>query len=235
MAVDPRPNHPQPRADVTTELHGKGLSSDVLRDAALAGHVEAISCTANDVVTRQGYVRWGTPLRYLGDHYAAAGWTRERPKGFELLVHPDRTMAVGVAPGDHWTGIELDPLTGKPRMPHSRIDRGPMTAQIIVGNRDQMSFDAATHPAFAPGLLPGLTTWLLLHYWHEDPLTGQDELRLELSVPVEFSRNPHSDRGFITRFEPRLILPSIALGQVEDHLEDEDDGDETIDIEISRR
>lgn len=235
MAVDPRPNHPQPQAAVASHLFGLGLSSDVLRDAALAGHVDAISCTSNDVATRQGYVRWGTPLRYLGDHYAAAGWTRERPKGFELLVNPDRTVALGVAPGNHWTGIERDPVTREPRMPHSRIDRGPMTAQIIVGNRDQIPFDAAAHPAFAPGLLPGLTTWLLLHYWHEDAMTGRDELRLELSVPVEFSRNPNNDRGFITRFEPRLILPTIDLGQTDDHVNDEDGGDETIDIEISRR
>lgn len=236
MATQPQPNHPQPTPEVRSELHRLGVSSDALRHAVRAGHDEAMSCTPNDVLTRPGYVRWATPLRYLGDHYVAEGWARERPKGFELLVSPDRTFAIGVAPGDHWTGIERDPETGVPRMPHTRIDRGPMTGQVTTGNRDQTRFAATTHPAFADGLMPGLTTWLLLHYWHDDPLNGQDEIRLELSVPVEFwTSNPRSGRGFITQFAPRLILPSIQLIESADFDEDRDEGGDEIEIEINRR
>lgn len=244
MATTPRPDQPQPVARVASQLNQLGLSSDVLRDAALAGHADAISCTTNDVGTRSGYVRWATPLRYLGDHYAA-GWTRKRPKGFELLVNPERNIGVGIVPGDRWTGVELDPVSGQPRMPHSRIDRGPVTAQLIVGNRDQTHFGAKVHPAFASGLLPGLTVWLLLHHVHRDAITGAEELRLELSVPVEFYRpKPGSDRGLITRFAPRLILPAILLEEsallgesLDDQMtDDRDEGDNgTIDIDITRR
>jgi len=235
MATERR-HHPQPTPEVASDLHRMGLSSDVLRAAAQAGHDEAVSCTANDVLTRPGYVRWATPFRYLGDHYARDGWTRERPKGFELLVNPSRTIAIGIAPGDHWTGIERDPRTGQPRMPRTRIDRGPVTGQAIIGNRGQARFDASDHPAFAEGLLPGLTIWFLLHHWNDVPADGIDEIRLELSVPVEFCPiSPASERGYITRFEPRLILPAIHLVKLIDTNEDRDDGDDAIDIEISRR
>jgi hypothetical protein len=111
-----------------------------------------------------------------------------------------------------------------------------MTGQVTVGNRDQASFDAAAHPEFADGLLPGLTTWLLLHYWHEDLIDGRDEIRLELSVPVEFwVSSPKSGRGFIMRFAPRLILPSIQLIESAGFDEDQDEGGDEIDIEINRR
>ena len=155
MALEHRPAEPQPDPDVLSRLHVMGLTSDDLRDAARAGHEEAVSCTSNDVVGRPNWVRWATPYRILGDKYVPAGWRRERPGGFELLVSPDRTFAVGVAPGDRWTGIERDPVSDEPRMVSTRIDRGPLTGQVTVGNRGQIHFAAADHPAFDDGLLPG--------------------------------------------------------------------------------
>lgn len=213
-----------------------GLASEALVEAARAGHDEAVSCTKNDVLARPNWLRWATPYRILGDKYVPAGWTRERPKGVELLVSPDRTFAIGVAPGDRWTGIERDPITDEPRMVSTRIDRGPLTGQVTVGNRGQIHFATAVHPAFGPGLLPNIQIWLLLHYWHEDPIAGQDEVRLELSVPVEFCVSSRiTGRGAVTRFEPRLILPSIQLVASANYEDDHDDGDEEIDVEVERR
>lgn len=222
MSSDPRLSESKPQPDVVSALHRMGLTCDSLREAALAGHDEAIAVTANDVVTRAGYVRWATPLRYLGDIYVPRGWSRERPQGFELLVNPDKTFAIAIAPGDSLTGTE--------RMPSTRIERGPLTSQAIAGNRDQIRFAAEVHPSFAENPLPGMQTRLLLHYFDE-PL---EELRLELSVPVEFSKTPKSERGYVTRFEPRLILPSISL--IDDvGMMDDDERDDEIEISVERR
>jgi hypothetical protein len=200
-----------------------GLSSDDLLAAVEDANAEALECTKNDVVSRAGFIRWSSPLRRLGDDYADKGFTRERPRNFELLVSPDRTFAVTVAPGDHNTGTD--------KMPSTRIDRGRLTGQAVVGNRHQLGFDSISSEFEQTDRYAGTTIWLLLTYFDE----AAEELRLELSVPVEFVPKPTGKRGHVVAFEPRLKLPSIALAAVADiEHEDEDDGGQ-IDVPVARR
>jgi len=229
MAIYPQPQEPQPEPGVRIALRAMGLTSDDLRAAARAGHDEAARVTANDVATRAGYLRWATPLRYLGDEYVSKGFRRERPGGFEVLRSPNAEFDIGVAAGNPGTGR-------KDRMPTTRIDRGPLTEQAVGSNRDQMRLDAKVIPfglrELRPENVPGRLTWLLLHFYDE----RADELRVELSVPVEFTRKRGTDneRGTVTRFEPRLLLPSIQLDDNAE-IEDEDEGDDEIDISVDRR
>lgn len=228
MANFPQSPEPQPDPIIASQLQLMGLASDPIREAIRAGHDEAARCTNNDVATRAGYLRWATPLRYLGDVYGPKGFRRERPGGFEVLRSPDGAFDIAVAAGSFATG------TGQ--MPMTRIERGPMTGQAVLGNRDQMRFDANIVPLGRKELrleiARGPLTWLLLHFFDE----SADELRLELSVPVEFTRKSGTDaeRGTVTRFEPRLILPPIPLAENTD-TEGEDDDDEEIDIPVDRR
>jgi hypothetical protein len=100
-----------------------------------------------------------------------------------------------------------------------------------------MRFDSNVVPLGRHEVTPEIAaenwTWFLLHFYDEDA----DVLRVELSVPVEFvprrtGKNP--ERGVVTKFDPRLILPPIPLGDnIED--EDEDEGDDGINIDVSRR
>ncbi len=76
-----------------------------------------------------------------------------------------------------------------------------------------------------------MTIWLLLAYFDE----AADEIRLELSVPVEFVRKPTGERGHVTAFEPRLILPSISLVDDAGVGRDEEDDDGQIDVPVARR
>lgn len=221
MAFQPQPE-PQPTPPVAGLLESMGLTSDDLRHAVLAGNDEASGCTGNDVISRAGFLRWSTPLRFLGDVYVSQGFTRERPKNFEVLVSPNRTFAISVAPGDYATGTE--------RMPSTRIDRGPLTGQAVGMNRGQLGFDPSVHPQFAAAPLPDMQTWLLLQYLDE----AREEIRVELSVPVEFTPAPKSARGFVTRFDPRLVLPPIPLTPDGLDHRDGDDGEE-IEIPINRR
>jgi len=221
MTLQQRPSpDPQPEPEVASRLHGMGLRSDDLRNAILAGNDEALGCTANDVVTRAGYIRWSTPLRYLGDMYVPKGFTRERPRNFEMLVSPDRRFALAVAPGDHATGTE--------RIPSTRIERGPLTGQAVMGNRHQLGFGAIS-PEFTQSIAPTMTLWLLLQFFDEQA----EEVRLELSLPVEFTLTPASERGFVTGFEPRLILPAISLGDTAEIISEDEDGQ--IDVPVARR
>ncbi len=221
--ADPRLSLSPPTPQVVSDLHPLGVTCDSLREAALAGQDEAGLVTANDVVTRAGYVRWATPLRYLGDIYVPQGWSREHPKGFELLISPDRTIGIGVAPGDSATGTD--------RMPSTRVERGPLTGQAVAGNQHQIRFATEVHPQFADKPMPGMQTWLLLHFFDEQA----EELRIELSVPVEFTRTPKSERGFVTKFDPRIILPAVPLVQDTSIGRDDDDDDDQIEVPVGRR
>jgi hypothetical protein len=232
MATAPQPpaGEPQPDATVLLALNAMGLDSPTLRAAIRAGHDVAIRVTSHDVRTKAGYERWAVPLRHLGDKYVPKGFRRERPGGFEVLRSPDDLFDIAVVAGSAATGI------GE-RMPTSALPRGPLTGQAIGHNRGQMRLDSNVVPFGArevrPDVLPDRLTWFLLHFYDEK----HDELRIELSVPVEFTRirtRGGSERVVVTRFDPRLILPPIPLDDsIRD--EDEDEGDDQIDIQIPRR
>src|SRR5690242_16123576 len=133
-------SYENPKAETISLLEFHGLPSAVsLVEAIAAAHDEAERCTDNDVATRQGYLRWATPFRYLGDEYVPKGWKRERPGGYELLVSPDGKLGIGVAQGDQATGTN--------KMPSTLLERGPLTQQAVRGNRNQMRFPAEVHPA----------------------------------------------------------------------------------------
>lgn len=225
MAIEPEPGPqilPTTLPEVAVRLQEMGLvDARPLCEAILAGHNEAAGCTANDVATRPGYIRWSTALRHLGDFYVPRGFTRERPQNFEILVSPDRSYAITVAPGDDATGTDS--------MPSTRIDRGPLTGQAVGRNRYQLAFDPRVHPQFSERPLPEMQTWHLL-WFCDEPST----IRCELSVPVEFTRRKSEQgRGFITRYEPRLILPTINLSA--DLTVSAVAADEPIDVPVHRR
>jgi hypothetical protein len=220
-------SYPPPTAEAITALAAQDLPEAVdLVEAVTAGHDDAERCTANDVVTRPGYVRWATPLRYLGDLYVPKAWKRERPSCYELLISPDGKRAITVAQGDSATGTE--------RMPSTLLDRGPLTRQAVEGNMNQLRFPVEVHPDFAPDEIPGMKIWMLLSYFDR----AANQIRSELSVPVEFTRSPGAlgdkRRGHVTKFSPRIILPTITL-TASASIADEETASEPIDVPVTRR
>jgi len=232
MATAPQSpsGEPQPDPAVAIALKAMGLDSSTLRAAVRGGHDVAARVTKNDVRTKAGYERWAVPLRYLGDKFAPKGFRRKRPGGYEVLRSPDDLFDIAVVAGNFATG-------DRDRMPTSALDRGPLTGQVIDHNRGQMHLDSNVVPLgvreVSPDVSPDRLTWFLLHFFDE----RRDELRIELSVPVEFARTSktESERFLVTGFDPRLILPPIHLDDAIRDDEDEDEGDDQIDIQIPRR
>jgi hypothetical protein len=229
MSTTPQPE-PEPDPSVRIALNGMELTSAGLRAAILGGHQEASRTTGNDVKGLDGYLRWAVPLRILGDLFAPNGFERRSLGGFEVLRSPDGAFDIAVSRGSNATGVA-------DRMPTTLIERGPLTGQAVDFNRGQLRLDSDVIPFGPneprPGVQPDRLTWLLLHYFD----ARESELRLELSVPVEFSRKTEdSKKGLVTRFDPRLILPAVAMAtdvRVQD--DDDDDGDDEIDIPVDRR
>jgi len=218
-------SQPEPDLDplVAVELRRMQLEASVLLAAVRDANDEALECTTNDVASMAGYLRWGRPLRRLGDAYAPKGFKREHPKNFEMLVSPDRTWALTIAPGDRNTGTST--------MPSTRIERGPLTGQAIEGNRHQLGFMDDTLAAAKEFETIYPTLWLLLVYYDEHA----EEIRSELSLPVEFTKTRKSERGHVTAFEPRLILPVIDLADSTDADDEDQDEDGQIDVPVARR
>lgn len=214
------PERRQEWAKAKADLHGKGLDPDEIVEALIAGHEDAQQTTENDVITRSGYVLWATPLRVLGDKYVPKGWKRDRPGGFERLLNPEGTMAISVAAGSRATGTD--------EMPSSRLDRGPLTKQVVDHNRGQLDF-ASLQSRVGRVPVPSLTYWLLLHFYDE----SQNEIRCELSVPLETSRPNKDGRARVTAFGERLRIPAIQFGDTPVREDEEDVGE--IDIPVERR
>lgn len=218
-------SYESPKAEAISLLALHGLPEAVdLVEAVAAGHDDAERCTDNNVVIQGGWMRWATPYRYLGDLYVPKGWKRQH--GFELLVSPDGKRGVAVAQGDYATGTE--------KMPSTPTDRGPLTLQAVEGNRHQLRFSADVHPDFAADPDPELVTWLLLSYYDPDA----QEIRIELSKPVEYTRSRGlqglRNRGHITAFEPRIILPTISL-EPDAGIDDEHSEAAQIEVPVQRR
>jgi hypothetical protein len=224
MAEEPQPRQVRAASpEVVSQLHQMGeLTADLLLNATLAGHEDALRVTDNDVRTRGGFVRWATPLRYLGDECKALGFTREHPGGLEMLVSPDKSFGIAVAPGNYATGTD--------RMPSTRIDRGPLTGQAVSGNRNQLRLDAGVRSIFGADPVASRKIWHLLSYFDK----REQEIRVELSLPVEVTRKTDSDRVTVTHYEPRLVLPAIILAAHADVRDDDQDEDE-IEIAVPRR
>jgi hypothetical protein len=225
MAEQMNRSYESPKAETISLLAFYELPDVItLVEAVAAGHDDAERCTNNDVSTRGGYLRWATPLRYMGDVFVPKGWKRQH--GYELLISPDGKRGVGIAPGDHNTGTE--------KMPSTLIERGPLTLQAVVGNRHQTRFTADADPAFATDVDPEMVTWLLLSYYDRKA----NEIRIELSKPVEFTKSTRAqrenNRGHITAFDPRIILPRIKLEPIAD-VGDEESESEPIVVRVQRR
>jgi hypothetical protein len=121
------------------------------------------------------------------------GWTRSDEKNYALVVHPDGSMAINIASGDAGTGIPTASVS-------NRAPKGVSTADAISVNQVQLELDLPVPDMpHVRGDEGPLTWFLLLH-------RSNEEVRCELSLPSQLSSD-----GRITRWQERIMLPSIPL------------------------
>jgi hypothetical protein len=125
------------------------------------------------------------------------GWGLLISEMVQPVIHPDGAMAINVATADAGTGIPAANVSNK-------APKGVSTADAISVNQVQLELDLPVPDMpHVRGEEGPLTWFLLLH-------RAAAEVRCELSLPSQISPD-----GRITRWQERIMLPSIPLDGAE--------------------
>jgi len=215
---------PHDQAQAKAQLQAMGVSPEILREAVDQAWRTTARCTEHDVLSMEGFLAWGVPIRFLRDKLCPLGWAVER-KTLETVVSPNGLVALASARGNSHTG---DP----DRMPSTLTEKGPQTHTVIVNN-NQLSFDDLSNARAREDGLPSVETWFLLQYYD----AKEQEIRIELSRGMKFTSSmSRRDHGVISHFEPRILLDPINVANgVTDEQNEEAAADEPIDIPVNRR
>jgi hypothetical protein len=218
----PRPA-PRDPAQAKAQLQAMGIPPEILREAVDQAWRATARCTEHDVLSMEGFLAWGVPIRFLRDKLCPLGWSVDRTN-LETVVSPNGLIALASARGNSHTG---DP----DRMPSTMTEKGPHTQTVIVNN--QLSFDDLHTARGRDREQPAVETWFLLQY-HD---VKDEEIRMELSRGMRFtSSTSRRDHGVISHFEPRIYLDSINVANgAADAQGHEATADEQIDIPVNRR
>ncbi len=200
--------------DVKTRLASMGLTSDPLVHAARRWYLSWISFTANHPQFAIGIAAWMEAVAALREGLLPLNWTRSDEKNYALVVHPDASIAINVASGDAGTGIPNASVSNK-------TPKGVSTTDAISVNQVQLELDLPVPDMpHVRGEEGPLTWFLLLH-------RAGDEVRCELSLPLQISD------GRITRWQERIMLPSIPLDDAEIEIVTPEAPD--VDIDVKRK
>lgn len=213
--MKPEPIVHQGEVEVTGRLTNLGLQASILRAAAAEGDRARAECTLNDPPILPGFLAWARTVRALRERLLPQGWHRDDSRNYSTVLSPDRDLAIAVAAGDDKTGTE--------QVPSTKSSKGPATEKAVSQN--QLSFFDAGETYPQPRKLPGIQTWLLLHFI--DSSSG--EIRLELSLPADMDEDGH-----VAAWLERIVLAPLPLTR-ELQVGDNEGAEEEIDIEIERR
>jgi hypothetical protein len=201
--------------DVKARLASIGLTEEPLLHAARRWYLSWISFTANHPAFGVGIAAWMEAVAGLREGLLPVGWIRSDENNYALVIHPDGTMAINVATGDAGTGVPTANVSNK-------APKGVSTADVISINQVQLELDLPVPDIpHVRGEEGPLTWFLLLH-------RAGAEVRCELSLPSELSAD-----GRITRWQERIILPSIPIDGAEIEIVAPESRD--LDIDVKRK
>lgn len=181
---------------VVVQLRDHGLPArDVILDALKIGYAERASCTSNDPATFPGLMGWGRTLRALRESLTPSGWTRGTLDGLEVVLHPERKVAISVSLGDADTG---DP-DGHPQTKHPK---GSAAEAAVAANQLRLPLIERTKPVSArpAARIDGFVVWYLLY------APTDEEIQCELSQPSSISNSGH-----FTDWRVRILPGPIAV------------------------
>jgi hypothetical protein len=179
--------------DVNARLSQMGLSSELLWDAILEGHIARESCAATVPPMYAGITGWAITTSGLRDRLIPSGWTPSDAGNYSIITAPDGQMAIVVATGDDATAGPGDPRTKSPK--------GPATAEAVGYNVIQVELwpevVAAVRERERQSGTQRAITWILLI-----GRSGMDILA-ELSLPSRIG-----DDNRVMGWSERIVLGS---------------------------
>lgn len=192
-----------PRARVITgteaeqELHAMGLSPSSLTRPCVEGLQSAVAgYSPFEPAISFGFSIWSKIVGALRKQLDKEGWKHHDIANAPRSVSPDGTMAIAAVGGDSQTAH----ADGNPRNARTK---GPRFANEVENNAVKSGAPRYTQCRLDLGAgdedtaFANLQTWVLLYFWDRT----RNELRLELSLPIG------CDKGFVTQWETRFILP----------------------------
>jgi hypothetical protein len=179
--------------DVKARLTAMGLTDEPLLHAAQRWYLSWVSFTANHPPFGIGIAAWMEAVAALREGLLPIGWARSDEKNYALVIHPNGSMAINVATGDAGTGRPTAAVSNK-------APKGVSTADAISVNQVQLELDLPVPDMPHVRGDDGPLTWFLLLH------RADTEVRCELSLPSQISPD-----GRITRWQERIMLPSIPL------------------------
>lgn len=207
--------------DVQSRLAELGLDADALAQVIKRGYVAFTLCTPNDPPLYPGFAAWAQTVRALREYLVPEGWDRCDENNYSLVINPAGTMAIAVATGDDGTGrLEA--------MPTTKSSKGPSTAEAVIANQAQLTFDFYVPETAAPAdgdvARDERITWMLLVH------RGVGEVRSELSLPMSMGAD-----GRIESWQERIILGSMPTDPIEIDINPPSPVMPDIQIDVKRR
>lgn len=155
-------------------------------------------------------------VRSLRDLLINRGWQKADPGNYSMTYNDELRLNIVVASGDRATGNPT-------QNPKTKSVKGIKTELAIQSNQMQEDMfeyllpeDNRVQPKIAD-----YQTWVLLIH------VTEESTRMELSLPLEI------ERGFISKWKERIIIPEI-FGDPEE-IKDEHDLGEEIDVKVTRK
>jgi len=183
------------------ELRTMGLTPSKLTQPCVEGLQSAVAGYSHfEPAIAFGISIWSKIVGALRKQLNDENWKHHDIANAPRSVSPDGTMAIAAVGGDSQTAH----ANGNPRNVHLK---GPKFANEIENNAAKSSAPRYTQrrlnlgPGDEDTVFANLQTWVLLYFWDR----ASNELRLELSLPIE------CDKGFVTQWETRIILPTQDL------------------------
>lgn len=210
-------------APLKRRLAQLGLDVETLQTAALRAVTARLTCGGYYPPFAPGLFQFVEAVAALREQQCPRGWEPDDSENFCTVISPDRKVAIAVAAGDASTG---DP----DRSPSTQHPKGPVTVAAVMENQLYFIFrsigGAETEDDRTGDDPSKPKTWFLLI------ASTPTEIRTELSLPETIN-----EKGWITSWRTRLILPTIPLSKVDDVSPSDDGGDEgdVIDIDIRKR
>lgn len=202
-----QPTTQLPRARVITgtaaeqELRAMGLSPSNLTRPCVEGLQNAVAgYSPFEPAISFGFSIWSKIVGALRKQLNGEDWKHHDIANAPRSVSPDGTTAIAAVGGDSQTAH----ADGNPRNARTK---GPRFANEIENNAANSSAPRYTQcrldlgPGDEETIFADLQTWVLLYFWDR----ASNELRLELSQPID------CDKGFVTQWKTRIILPAQDL------------------------